>query len=197
MNKKEPGRGLTRREQLTLGNKCLRALWQVTWLLLYRPTPRPLHGWRAFLLQLFGVKIDRPVYVYPSARIWAPWNLEMGIHSTLADGVNCYCVDKVILGSFTAVSQYSYLCTASHDYLDPSILVQPQMPLVTAPIRIGNRVWITTDVFIAPGVTVGDGAVVLARSAVFSDIPEWTVASGNPATPLRKRTLRDSAKPSA
>jgi len=186
---------LKRRDQLDMSNKFARAAWQVAWLLLYRPTPRVWHGWRAFLLRCFGAKIGSPAYIYPSSRVWAPWNLEMGIHSTLADGVECYCVDKVTLGSFSTVSQFSYLCTASHDYLDPAILTQPQMPLVTGPITIGDRVWITTDVFVAPGVTIGDGAVVLARSSVFGDIPEWTVAAGNPAKPIRKRVLRDPAAP--
>jgi putative colanic acid biosynthesis acetyltransferase WcaF len=177
-------------QQLSLRNKLARALWGVIWLLLYRPSPVLLHGWRRFLLRLFGAKIGKPAYLYPSARIWAPWNLTMGEHSTLASGVDCYCVDRVIIGSFTTISQYSFLCTASHDYHDPAILHQPQMPLVTAPITLGDRVWITADVFIAPGVVVGDGTVVLARSSVFSDLPPWVVVSGNPAIIQKERVLR-------
>lgn len=179
-----------RRTHLSPSNKLARALWNLIWLLLYRPSPILLHGWRRFLLQLFGAKIGKPAYLYPSARIWAPWNLEMGNHSTLASGVDCYCVDRIKIGSFTTISQYSFLCTASHDYLDPAILNWPQMPLVTAPIILGDRVWITADVFIAPGVTIGNGTVVLARSSVFSDLPSWVVVSGNPATIQKERVLR-------
>lgn len=61
------------------------------------------------------------------------------------------------------------------------------MPLVAAPITIGERVWITADVFVGPGVTIGDGAVVTARSSVFSDLPPWMVSRGNPAVPVRDR----------
>src|SRR5258708_11496049 len=104
----------------------------------------------------------------------------MGNHSTLADGVNCYCIDKLTIGSFSTVSQFSYLCTSSHDYLDPAILTQPQMPLVTGPITSGDRLCVTTDVFIAPGVSISYGAVVLARSSVFTDVPPWTIPSRNP-----------------
>ena len=181
-----------RPQHLTVGNKLARAIWGVVWLLLYRPSPTLLHGWRRFLLRRFGAKIGKPAYLYPSARIWAPWNLEMGDYSTLASGVDCYCVDKIKIGSFTTVSQYSFLCTASHDYLDPAILQQPQIPLVTAPITLGDRVWITADVFIAPGVSVGDGTVVLARSSVFIDLAPWVVVSGSPATIQKKRILRPS-----
>jgi putative colanic acid biosynthesis acetyltransferase WcaF len=162
------------------------------WLVLYRPSPTLLHGWRAFLLRIFGAKIGSPAYIYPSSQVWAPWNLTMGNHSTLADGVDCYCVDKVTMGSFCTVSQYSYLCTAGHDYEDPAILTQPQMPLVAGPITFGDRVWITADVYVGPGVTLGDGVVVLARSSVFDDIPAWKVAAGTPAKVIRERKLRDA-----
>lgn len=170
-----------RLQQLTLSNKVLRTLWQVVWLVLFRPTPRLLHPWRCLLLRIFGAKLGKAVHPYPSARIWAPWNLEMGDHACLSEGVDCYCVDKIRIGANSTVSQYSYLCTASHDY------TQTTMPLVMAPIRIGERVWITADVFVGPGVTIGDGAVVTARSSVFSDIPPWMVAKGTPAVPVKVR----------
>lgn len=110
----------------------------------------------------------------------------MDDHSCLSEWVDCYCVDKIRIGAHTTVSQYSFLCTASHDYESPG------MPLVSAPITLGDRVWITADVFVGPGVTIGDGAVVTARSSVFSDIPAWMVARGNPAMPVRVRNLREA-----
>lgn len=173
-------------QHLSLRNKLARALWNGVWLLLYRPSPTPLHGWRRFLLGLFGAKIGQGAHPYPSAKIWAPWNLEMGDHSCLSHHVDCYCVDRITLGAHTTVSQYSFLCTASHDYTDPA------MPLTTAPIVLGDWVWVTADVFVAPGVTIGDGAVVTARSSVFHDIEPWTVAAGNPARPVKPRLLRST-----
>lgn len=175
---------MPRQNHLSIWNKLVRGVWQLIWFLLYRPTPRSFHSWRCMLLSLFGAKLGKSVHPYPSARIWAPWNLEMGDHSCLSEGVDCYCVDKIRIGANTTVSQYSFLCTASHDYR------QASMPLVTAPIDIGEWVWITADVFVGPGVTVGDGAVVTARSSVFGDIPPWVVAKGNPASPVKKRELK-------
>jgi putative colanic acid biosynthesis acetyltransferase WcaF len=168
-------------QHLSPRNKLARAVWGVVWLLLYRPSPVQLHGWRRFLLRLFGGRIGRGVHPYPSAKIWAPWNLEMGDYSCLSHNVDCYCVDRITLGAHSTVSQYSFLCTASHDYTDPA------MPLTTAPIMLGERVWVTADVFVAPGVMIGDGAVIIARSSVFHDIAPWTVAGGNPAQPRKPR----------
>jgi len=95
-------------------------------------------------------------------------------------------VDKIAIGMRTTISQYSFLCTASHDYR------QDSFPLVTAPITIGDRVWITADVFVGPGVTIGDGAVVIARSSVFDDVAPWIVAQGNPARPIKARRFDDA-----
>jgi putative colanic acid biosynthesis acetyltransferase WcaF len=111
----------------------------------------------------------------------------MGDHSCLGEHVDCYCVDRIRIGAHAIVSQYSFLCTASHDYTDPA------MPLVTAPIMIGARAWITADVFVAPGVVIGEGAIVSPRSSVFSDVDAWTIVRGNPAKAFRKRVLRQLA----
>lgn len=166
------------------GNRVARIAWKVVWLLLFRPTPRFLHPWRCFLLRLFGAKLGKRVHPYPSARVWAPWNLEMGDDACLSEEVDCYCVDMIRIGSNTTVSQYSFLCSASHDYSSEDM---PHMPLVTAPITIGNRVWIAADVFVGPGVHIGDGTVVTARSSVFGDLPAGMVARGNPAVAVKPR----------
>ena len=179
---------LIRHPGLSVGNKVARSVWNIVWRLLYRPTPRLFHPWRCLLLRLFGARLGNYVHPYPSARVWAPWNLEMGDHSCLSEQVDCYCVDKSQIGARPTVSQYSFLCTASHDYTDPA------MPLVTAPITIGSSAWGTADVFVAPGVTIGEGVVVTARSSVFSDIEPWVVASGNPAKPVKKRVIASEEK---
>lgn len=170
---------------LNTSNKFARALWNVVWLMLYRPSPILLHGWRRLLLRSFGARVGAGAHPYPSARVWAPWNLVMGEHSCLSHQVDCYCVDKIRIGAYATVSQYSFLCTASHDYTDLN------MPLVSAPLSIGDRAWITADVFVAPGVSIGEGAVVLARSSVFHDVEPWMVVAGNPAKPVKPRVLNN------
>ena len=167
--------------KITKINRLGRVLWHVVWLMLYRPTPRSFHLWRCFLLRLFGAKIGKGAHPYPSAKIWAPWNLEMADHSCLSEYVDCYSVDKIYIGAHAVVSQYTFLCTASHDYDDP------EFPLVTAPIIIDGNAWVAADVFIGPGVTVGEGAVVGARSSVFKNIDPWTIVAGHPAKFIKNR----------
>jgi putative colanic acid biosynthesis acetyltransferase WcaF len=128
--------------------------------------------------------MDSTAKVYPKASIWAPWNLEMGFDSTLADRVDCYNVDKIIIGNEVTVSQDAMLCTASHDIEDPG------RQLVTKPITIGDGAWIFARAFVGPGVTVGKGAIVAACAVVVKDVPEWVVVGGNPSKLLKKRNLR-------
>ena len=165
-----------------IANRLARAAWGMTWTLLFRPSPRPLKGWRRLLLRAFGARIGRGAVVHASARIWAPWNLEMGTYSCLSDHVDCYSVAPVRIGAYATVSQYSFLCTASHD------LDSPDMALTTAPIRIGDHAWVAADAFIGPDVVLGEGAVVGARSSVFRDVPAWAVVVGNPARAIRTRS---------
>ena len=164
-------------------NRAGRALWGIVYVTLFRTSPRPFHRWRNWLLRLFGATVHPTAHVYHSARIWAPWNLTMGAHSCIADDADIYNAAPITIGDYSTVSQYSYLCAASHDFEDV------RHPLITAPIIIGSRCWIAADVFIGPGVTIGDGAVIGARSSVFGDIEPWTLALGCPAKPIRKRNL--------
>ena len=115
----------------------------------------------------------------------------MADYATLADDVDCYCVERISIGAHTTVSQYSYLCGATHDF------EKSKRPLVPMPISIADQCWIAADVFVGPGTSIGQGAVVGARSSVFSDLPPWTVCVGSPAKPIRARTINDGPEPSA
>jgi len=67
----------------------------------------------------------------------------------------------------------------------------------TAPVVIGDRVWLAHCVIIEPGVTIGDDAVVSAGSVVMDDVPPRMIAIGNPARCLPLLTLRRPVAPRA
>jgi putative colanic acid biosynthesis acetyltransferase WcaF len=139
------------------------------------------------LLRCFGANIGKQCHVYPSAKIWAPWNLTLNDHAGLGEDVTCYSIAPVVLGKKVVVSQGTYLCTGSHDYEDPNF------QLYAKPIYIGEQAWLCAETFICPGVSIGDGAVVGARSVVTTDIPAWMVCAGNPCKPLKPRVIRHSS----
>jgi len=59
------------------------------------------------------------------------------------------------------------------------------------PIRIEHNVWIGFDACVLPGVTIGEGAVVGARSVVAENVPPFTVVAGNPARVIRQFDLQE------
>lgn len=61
-----------------IGDRLFRALWNITWFSLASWTPPLMHGWRRFLLKLFGAKVGATSIIYGSARIWDPANFQIG-----------------------------------------------------------------------------------------------------------------------
>lgn len=106
----------------------------------------------------------------------------------LGPHVICYNQAMVTLRRKATVSQYAYLCTASHDTAQPNTA---KKGLLTAPITIGEGAWVGTRAFIGLGVEVGEGAVVGATASVFKDVEPWTVVGGNPAKEIKERERKD------
>tara|TARA_B110001469_G_C9647981_1_gene328821 strand:- start:579 stop:1151 length:573 start_codon:yes stop_codon:yes gene_type:complete len=167
--------------ELSFKNKLGRLTWGIVWTCFFRPSPRQCFAWRRFLLNLFGAKLARTAAVYPSAKIWAPWNLEMGERSVLGDYVDCYSVDEIILEADVTVSQYAFLCGASHD------IESPDRDLVHRPILLERGSWVFAGVFVGMGVIIGEGAVVAARSVVVKSVEPYAVVGGNPAKLIKRR----------
>lgn len=150
---------------------------------LFRFSPRPMFGWRAFLLRLFGAQIGQHVNVYASATIYMPWNLEVGAWSSIGEHAYIYNLGRVTIGKRATISPHAYICAGTHDH------TKPDMPLLKPSIVIGDQVWICAGAFIGPGVTVGEGAVVGARGVAVKDIEPWNIVAGNPARVIGKRKL--------
>jgi putative colanic acid biosynthesis acetyltransferase WcaF len=172
---------LTGGPSFPLRHRLQRGLWNVSWFVLAAWTPPALHGWRRFLLRLFGASMAPGSRVYASARIWYPPNLVMEQNAVLGREVICYAMSTITLGRNAIVSQRSHLCAGTHDIDDPNF------QLLAKPITIGANAWIAAEAFVGPGVTVGEGAVLGARGVAMKNLDPWTVYVGNPARRARTR----------
>lgn len=163
-------------------SKVGRALWNLTWTLLCRPTPPGMHRWRCWVLRRFGARLGQNNFIYPSARIWAPWLLETGEVVTIARKAFVYNVGGVTIGHHAIVSEEAFVCGATHNYQSADF------ELISRPIRIEPYAWICARAIILPGVTCGEGAVLGAGGVASRDLEAWSVNAGNPA---RKCGSRD------
>jgi putative colanic acid biosynthesis acetyltransferase WcaF len=147
---------------------------------LYNPF-LPLSGPRVLALRAFGARVGRGVNIKPQVKVKFPWKLTVGDGAWIGEEAWVDNIDEVSIGARAVLSQRSYLCTGNHDWSSPD------MPLLTAPIRIGERAWIAAGVIVAPGSEVGEGAVVGLGSVVRGSLPSETICAGNPAVPIKPR----------
>jgi putative colanic acid biosynthesis acetyltransferase WcaF len=169
------------RPAFSLRDRLRRLNWNICWAVLYRTSPRPLHSWRSFLLRLFGAKMGPNCHFYPKSKVWAPWNLICADQVTAGDGVEIYNPAPVTLGSHAILSQEAYVCAATHDYDDPAF------PLVAYAMNIGAYAWVCARASVAPGVNVGEGAVLGLGSVATRSLDAWTVYAGVPAVKVKER----------
>ena len=171
------------KSEFSISNRMMRATWQISYLLFFRLSIVQLNPLRRFLLRLFGANIGKKVLIYPSAKIWAPWNLSLGDRSVIGPNVILYNVDKIEIAQDVTISQNVHLCTASHN------IESVDRELIYSPIIIERGSWVFADAFVAMGTKIGEGAIVGARSLVTKDVEAFDVIGGNPAKVIKKRKV--------
>ncbi len=167
--------------------KIMVQLWWTVQATLFSASPQFLYGFRRFLLRLFGAKIGQGVLIRPTARVTYPWFLEVGDHTWIGDDTVLYNLAPIRLGSHVALAHGVYICTGFHE------IDKPTFDIGAAPVVIEDEAWLANDCFISPGVTVGQGAVIGARSTVLKDMPAGMVCVGYPCRPVRPRQPGDKA----
>lgn len=104
---------------------------------------------------------------------------------------NAYFMDcaPITIGNYCFIGPHCGIYTAEH----PLLAEERNMGLeIAKPITISDNVWIGADVSILPGVTIGEGSVIGAKSTVTKDIPAGVIALGNPCRVIRMINEKDS-----
>ena len=182
-----------RLDKYTVGNYSPGApLWQqIAWYYLGSPLVASYwilsYDFKCWVLRCFGAQVGKGVAIKPGLKVKFPWRLAVGDFAWL--GENCWIdnVATVTIGSHTCISQDVYLCTGNHDWSSPTF------ELKEIPIQIGEGCWIAARAIVAPGVIVGDGAVLCLGSVASRSLDAMTIYAGNPAQPLRERRMRPDA----
>lgn len=170
---------------ISLNERIKQKVWLFLSFFIFKPfSGRLFNRYRILILRVFGAKIGKGSIIYSSVYIPAPWNLITGKLCCLGPNSKLH-IDKTILGDKVTISQGAYLCSGSHN------INYKNKPFISAPIQIESYAWIAAEAFVGPGITIGEGAVVGARAAVFKDVDSWVVVGGNPARYLKKREVKD------
>lgn len=159
-----------------------RILWSIV-SPLFVMSPRNLFFWRSWMLRIFGAKIGKNVHIYPTSKIYLPWNLSIGDNSCIGEWTLIYNLGYISIGNSVTISHKAQLCSGTHDYENKVL------PLIKKNILIKDFSWICTEAYIGPGTFIGEGAVVGARAVVISNINDWEIVGGNPAKFIKKRII--------
>lgn len=159
-------------------------IWELLWACIFRWTPKKMNCLRLLALKIFGAKVYGRPFIFSSARIYAPFNLELHDHACVGPLTNIYSLGKIVLRKRSVISQECMLCGGTHD------LASLEMPLLVGDIEVGEDVFIGARAIVLPGIVIGDGAVVGAGAVVTNDVQPWTVVGGNPAKFIKMRTIK-------
>lgn len=131
--------------------------------------------------------------------------IQIGKRTFINAGTNLISVNKIEIGDDVTISWGVYVYDHNSHSLDDQDRIEDikrirndyynkrnfsfsknWSPVKSAPIKIGNKVWIGFNAIILKGVTIGEGAIVAAGAVVTKDVPAWTVVAGNPAVVVKK-----------
>lgn len=167
-------------------SKVIVQLWWIVENTFFAMSPQFFYAWRRFLLRLFGAKIGKGVLIRSSAKFTYPWKITIGKNSWIGEETILYSLGEIFIGENVAIAHGVYFNTGLHDY------TTKEFKIASKNIIIEDECWITNDVYIAPGVSIGRGCVIGARSSVYKNMPEGFICYGNPANPIKKRIEEDN-----
>jgi len=146
-----------------------------------------------------AVRIARAAHLYSSTIFDVGTNGEVSVGPfAMLNGARLVCEARIEIGAYAAISWNVVIMDSYRLPCDPArrgaLIEQAGAPLhrlvdpalAAQPVRLHDNVWLGFDVCVLPGVTIGEGSVVGARSVVCNDVPAYTLVAGNPARAVRE-----------
>jgi maltose O-acetyltransferase len=146
--------------------------------------------WRAWLRRETGripfAARGVGVEIVPRGTFENPERIRIGNYVLIGHGAAFHGVGGIEIGDNISFSPNVHIHTSNHRYEGGEAIPYDQVSYLK-PVRVESHAWIGANVLIAPGVTIGEGAVVAMGSVVTRDVAPLTVVAGNPARPIKQR----------
>lgn len=145
----------------------------------------PSHHIRRFFYRVSGMKIGRGSTIHMGAVFYDSNGISIGRDSIIGENAVLDGRNKLTIGNHVDIASEVMIYNAEHDINDPDFKA------VSAPVEIGDYVFIGPRAIILPGVKIGLGAVVGAGAVVTQDVFDFSVVGGIPAKIIGERKLKD------
>ena len=169
---------------------------RVFWYSFYKLIARNLPGSNSLMGKVgkrFRYTACKKLFSYCGGNV----NIEKGVRFALNSvirigdnsgiGVNALVLCSVTIGENVMMGQDVVIISSSHEFSNTEMPMIAQGFRADRTVEIGNDVWIGARAILLPGVMIGSGSIIGAGAVVSRDIPEWSVAAGNPARVVRRR----------
>ncbi len=145
----------------------------------------PSHIFRLLVYKMAGIKIGKGSRIHTGARFFNPANIRIGQGSIIGDHAILDGRDKLTIGDHVDIASEVMIYNCEHD------INSEDFRAVSAPVEIGDYVFIGPRAIILPGVKINKGAVVAAGAVVTKDVGNYTIVGGVPAQVIGERKAKD------
>lgn len=145
----------------------------------------PIHIFRYFIYLLAGVKLHWTAHIHMGAQFFNPGGVEIGKGTIVGQNVFLDGRDSLKIGQYVDIASDVMIYNSEHD------INSEYFEAVSAPVEIGDYVFIGPRVIILPGVKVGKGAVIAAGAVVTKDVDDFAIVGGVPAKEIGQRKITD------
>lgn len=145
----------------------------------------PLHHIRRFFYRIAGMRIGSGSTIHTGAVFYDASKISIGQDTIVGENVILDGRDKLLIGDHVDIASEVMIYNAEHDINDPDFKA------ITAPVEIGDYVFVGPRAIILPGVKIGKGAVVGAGAVVTKDVGEFEIVGGVPAKVIGERKLKN------
>ena len=143
----------------------------------------PVHALRVLVLKAWGADIGPGVTIYHGIEVRNAKGLSIGRNSSIGNDAILDARGTLTIGENVNLSTGVHIWTGQHDW--PSTAFR----YVSAPVTIGDRVWLSGRTTVLPGVSIGEGAVLAAGAVASADIAAHDLAGGVPAKRIGRRPV--------
>jgi maltose O-acetyltransferase len=153
-------------------------------------TPLPLSGLSMWIREMCARNIfehcGNNIKIHSHVDFGTGLGVSLGNYSSL--NRNCWVANDTVIGDYVMMGPGVAIISSSHNFSDIDVPMVLQGAPERRKVLIHDDVWIGTGAIILPGVIIGSHSIIGAGSVVTRDIPEWSIAAGNPAVVIRSRS---------
>lgn len=138
-----------------------------------------------------GITIGSNVFLCEGAWLIGGKDLSIGNNTTIGHFSHIVCSERVTIGNDVLIADKVFISDCAHGYKDIELPIYRQPVKALSPVIIGDDSWIGENVCIM-GCSIGKHCVIGANSVVKNDIPDYSVAVGNPAKVVKQYNFKSS-----